>query len=170
MDTAKKHKKIIILLSVIIPLAVAALFGIKVNVVLPVFLPPVYATINAFTAVVLITALFAIKKGNKRLHQRLMITAIVLSVLFLLLYIAYHMTSTPTPFGGTGFVKYVYYFVLVSHIILSITVIPLVLFTFSRALLQDFKRHKKIARIAFPLWLYVALSGVLVYVLIAPYY
>jgi len=170
MDTSKKHKRLITLLSIVIPLAVAALFGIKIEAQLPVFLPPIYASINAFTALVLIGALFAIKNGNRNLHEMLMKLAIVLSALFLVLYIAYHMTSDATHFRGTGFIKYVYYFILISHIILSITVIPFVLITFSRALLKDFTKHKKIARYAFPLWLYVAISGVLVYILIVPYY
>jgi putative membrane protein len=170
MNTSKKHKTLITLLSVVIPLTVVALFGVKLNIDLPIFLPPVYATINAFTAFVLVGAVLAIKNKNRILHQRLMTLAIGLSVLFLILYVTYHMTSDATHFGGEGFIKYLYYFVLVSHIILSITVIPLVLVTFSRALLQDFNRHKKIARFAFPLWLYVAVSGVLVYILIAPYY
>jgi len=170
MNKYKSHKKLITLLSVAIPLAVVALFRIKIDVKLPVFLPPIYATINAFTALVLIIALVAIKKGQRTLHERLMKLAIALSVLFLVLYIAYHMTSDATHFGGEGFIKYLYYFILISHILLSVIVIPFVLITFSRALQSDFKRHKKIARFAFPLWLYVALSGVLVYILIAPYY
>jgi len=170
MDASKKHKRLITILSVAIPLAVATLFGIKINYQLPVFLPPIYATINAFTALVLIIALVAIKKGNRSLHEKLMKSAIVLSGLFLVLYIAYHITSDVTHFEGTGFIKYVYYFILISHIILSITVIPFVLITLSKALLKDFTNHKKIARIAFPLWFYVAISGVLVYILIAPYY
>jgi len=170
VDTSKKHKRLITLLSIVIPLAVAALFGLKIDYKLPIFLPPIYATINAFTALVLIGALFAIKKGNRNLHEMLMKLAIVLSGLFLVLYIAYHMTSDATHFGGTGFIKYVYYFILISHIILSIAVIPFVLITFSRAILKEFTKHKKMARFAFPLWLYVAISGVLVYLLIAPYY
>lgn len=170
MDTSKKHKRLITLLSIVIPLAIAALFGVKIDYQLPIFLPPIYASINAFTALVLIIALFAIKKGNRILHEKLMKSAIILSGLFLVLYIAYHMTSDATHFGGEGFIKYMYYFILISHIILSIVVIPFVLITFSRALLKDFTKHKKIARFAFPLWLYVAISGVLVYLLIAPYY
>ena len=170
MDTSKKHKRLITILSIVIPLAVAVLFGVKIDYQLPVFLPPIYASINALTALILIFALLAIKKGNRSLHEKLMKSAIVLSGLFLVLYIAYHMTSDATHFGGTGFIKYVYYFILISHIILSIAVIPFVLITFSRALLKEFTKHKKIARYAFPLWLYVAISGVLVYILIAPYY
>jgi len=170
MDTSKKHKRLITLLSIVIPLAVAALFGLKIDYQLPVFLPPIYASINALTALILIFAFLAIKKGNRSLHEKLMKLAIVLSGLFLVLYITYHMTSDATRFGGVGFIKYLYYFILISHIILSITVIPFVLITLSRALLKDFTKHKKIARYAFPLWLYVAISGVLVYILIAPYY
>lgn len=170
MDTSKKHKRLITLLSIVIPFAVAALFGLKIDYKLPIFLPPIYASINALTALILIFAFLAIKKGNRSLHEKLMKLAIVLSGLFLVLYIAYHMTSDATRFGGVGFIKYVYYFILISHIILSITVIPFVLITLSRALLKDFTKHKKIARYAFPLWLYVAISGVLVYILIAPYY
>lgn len=97
-------------------------------------------------------------------------TCIVLSVLFLLMYIAYHMTSDATKFGGEGIIKYVYYFILLTHILLSIVVIPFVLVTYVRAISGNFYKHKKIARITFPLWLYVAITGVLVYLMIAPYY
>ena len=157
-------------LSVLIPLAVAALFGIKIDANLPVFLPPIYAGINATTALVLIIAVGAIKSNRRKLHEQLMKSAILLSVVFLILYITYHMTSDSTTYEGTGNMKYFYYFILISHILLSIAVIPFVLITFFRAITADFKKHKKIARIAFPLWLYVAISGVVVYFMIAPYY
>jgi putative membrane protein len=169
-DPATKYNKLIVALSVIIPLAVAALFGIKVNVDLPIFLPPVYASINASTALVLIMAVWSIKSNKRKLHERLMKTAILLSVIFLMLYIAYHITSDSTIYGGTGIIKYFYYFILISHILLSITLIPFVLITYFRAITSDFKRHKKIAKFTFPLWLYVTISGVLVYLMIAPYY
>ncbi|MGB0949562.1 MAG: DUF420 domain-containing protein, partial [Marinirhabdus sp.] len=103
-------------------------------------------------------------------HEKLMKTCIVLSVLFLVMYVAYHMTSDPTPYGGKGAMRGVYFFLLISHIVLSVSVIPLVLITFVRALAGNFPAHKKIARITFPLWLYVAVTGVIVYVLISPYY
>jgi putative membrane protein len=90
--------------------------------------------------------------------------------LFLVMYVAYHMTSEPTPFGGTGWTKNVYFFILITHIFLSVGVIPLVLFTFLRAWRKDFKRHRKLAKIAFPIWLYVAVTGVIVYLMISPYY
>ncbi|OFY93478.1 MAG: hypothetical protein A3K10_17880 [Bacteroidetes bacterium RIFCSPLOWO2_12_FULL_31_6] len=167
----KKHKSLIILISILLPIAVAALFVIRIPNVAPLtFLPPIYATINGLTAVLLIVAVIAIKKGNRVLHQSLMKTNLGLSVLFLLMYIAYHMTSDPTPFGGTDNIKVFYFFILISHILLSIAIIPLVLITTVRALGEQFDKHKKIAKITFPLWLYVAISGVVVYWMIAPYY
>jgi putative membrane protein len=86
------------------------------------------------------------------------------------MYVAYHMTADSTPFGGEGIIRYVYFFLLISHIILSIIIIPLVLITYVRALAQRFDAHKKIAKITFPIWLYVAVTGVIVYLMIAPYY
>ena len=171
----KKYDKIILVLSIVIPLAVAALFGINLkrlgfDVEPLTFLPPIYASINALTAVLLIAAVVAIKKGNKELHEKLNKTAIACSVLFLLMYIAYHMTSNSTSFEGEGIIKYVYYFILITHIVLSVAVIPFVLITFVRAQLGKFPEHKKIAKITFPLWLYVAITGVIVYVMISPYY
>ncbi|WP_299015370.1 DUF420 domain-containing protein [uncultured Polaribacter sp.] len=170
-----KYKKIITALSIVIPLAVAALFGINLkrlgfNVEPLTFLPPIYATINGLTAVLLVAAVMAIKKGNKKLHEQLNTAAIACSLIFLVLYIAYHMTSDSTSFGGEGLIKYVYYFILITHIILSIVVIPFVLITYMRAKLGKFPEHKKIAKKTFPLWLYVAVTGVIVYLMIAPYY
>lgn len=167
----KKYNKWIVILSIVIPLVVAILFGVRLPNVEPLsFLPPIYATTNALTAVILITAFWAIKNKKQKLHENLMKFAILLSLLFLVMYVAYHMTSDPTPFGGDGAVKYIYYFVLISHIVLSIAVIPFVLITYVRAITKSFERHKKIARITFPLWLYVAISGVIVYLMISPYY
>lgn len=167
----KKYNKLIVILSVAIPLAVAALFGIKIPNVEPLnFLPPIYASLNAFTALLLVIAFWAITNKKIKLHQRLMQTAIICSVLFLVMYVAYHMTSDSTKYGGEGVLKYVYYTILITHIILSVVVIPFVLITYVRAMTQNFEMHKKIARITFPLWLYVAVSGVLVYIMISPYY
>ncbi|WP_372937511.1 DUF420 domain-containing protein [Seonamhaeicola sp.] len=166
----KKYNKLIVILSVVIPLAVAALFGIKIDYEMPVFLPPIYACINAVTALVLVLAFIAIQKKKIKLHERLMKFAIILSVLFLLMYVAYHMTSNSTNFGGDGFVKYFYYFILITHIIMSVAVIPFVLITYVRAITNNIEKHKKIAKITFPLWLYVAITGVVVYIMISPYY
>ncbi|WP_369048868.1 DUF420 domain-containing protein [Tenacibaculum sp. UWU-22] len=167
----KKYKKLITVFSIAIPLAVAALFLIKIPNVAPLsFLPPIYASINAITAILLIAAVIAIKKGHRKLHEKLNTLAIVCSVLFLVMYVAYHMTSNSTPFGGDGTIKYIYYFILITHILLSIAIIPLVLITFLRAKFGKFTAHRKIAKITFPLWLYVAITGVVVYLLISPYY
>ncbi len=157
--------------SVVIPIVVAILFTIRIPNVAPLsFLPPIYATINGITALLLIVAYFAIKRKNIVLHEQLMKTAIGLSLIFLVMYVAYHMTSDPTPYGGEGFIKYVYYFILISHILLSIGIIPMVLITYVRALSNLFFEHKKIARYTFPIWLYIAVTGVIVYLMIAPYY
>ncbi len=171
----KKFNKFIITVSILIPVVVAILFGVKLkdfgyNVEPLSFLPPIYATVNGITAVVLVAAVRAIKKGNRKLHERLMTTAIALSVTFLVMYVAYHMTADSTKFGGEGAIRYVYFFLLISHILLSIAIIPLVLFTYVRALAEHFDRHKKLAKITFPIWLYVAVTGVIVYLMIAPYY
>jgi putative membrane protein len=171
----QKFSKYIIAVSIVIPLVVAILFGIKLkdfgyNVAPLSFLPPIYATTNGITAVLLIVAVIAIKNGNKKLHKLLMTSAIALSLAFLVMYVAYHMTSDSTKFGGEGVIKYVYYFILITHIILSIAIIPMVLITYVRALAQNFDKHKKIAKITFPIWLYVAVTGVVVYLMISPYY
>ena len=167
----KKYNRLIWILSIVIPIAVAALFGIKIPGVERMgFLPLIYATINGMTAILLILAVLQIKKGNRKVHERLMKIAIGFSVLFLLLYITYHMTSDSTKYGGEGVLKYVYYIVLLTHIVLSIVVIPFVLITFVRGITGQFEKHKKIAKITFPLWLYVAVSGVIVYIMISPYY
>jgi len=171
----RKYRKVITALSIIIPIAVAALFGINLrklgfDVEPFTFLPPISATINGVTAVLLVAAVVAIKKGKRKLHEKLNTLAILCSLAFLLMYIAYHMTSDSTSFGGEGVIKYIYYFILISHILLSIAVIPLVLTTLMRAKLGDFKKHRKIAKITFPIWLYVAITGVVVYLMISPYY
>ena len=167
----RKFNKIIAIISIVVPVVVALLFNVKIpNVASLSFLPPIYATVNGLTAVLLVIAVWAIKNGNKQLHQRLMTTNIFLSLLFLLMYIAYHMTSDSTAYGGTGMLRYLYYFILISHIILSIVIIPLVLRTYAMAYLNKYEEHRALAKYTFPIWLYVAITGVIVYVMIAPYY
>ena len=107
----KKYNKLIVVLSILIPVVVAVLFGVKIDAELPVFLPPIYASVNAVTALVLILAFMAIRKKNIKLHERLMKFAIILSVVFLVMYVAYHMTSDSTQFEGEGVIKYLYYFI-----------------------------------------------------------
>jgi putative membrane protein len=170
-----KYRKWIIVLSIAIPVAVAVLFKIKLKDfgfdVEPLsFLPPIYATINGITAVLLVAAVIAIKNGNRKLHENIMKTAIACSVAFLGMYVAYHMTADSAEFGGKGIIRPIYFFILITHIALSIIIIPLVLITYVRALAQRFDKHKKLARLTFPLWLYVAVTGVIVYLMISPYY
>lgn len=167
----KQINRGILFLSILIPVVVAALFGIRLPNVEPLwFLPPIYATINGFTAILLLLAVGAIRNGHQRMHQNLMSACIALSLLFLVMYVAYHMTSDSTPYGGEGVLRYIYYFILITHIVTSIAIIPFVLITYSRAYLKKFESHRKIARITFPLWLYVAVTGVIVYLMISPYY
>ncbi|HKX85482.1 MAG TPA: DUF420 domain-containing protein [Flavobacterium sp.] len=174
-STEKKYNVWITILSIAIPLVVALLFKVKLKDfgfdVKPLsFLPPIYATINGITAIVLVWAVVAIKNGNRKLHETLMKTAIGLSVAFLGMYVAYHMTSLHTEYGGEGIIRTIYFFILITHITLSIVIIPMVLVTYVRALSQRFDKHKKLAKITFPIWLYVAVTGVIVYLMISPYY
>ncbi|MAJ83278.1 MAG: hypothetical protein CMC16_03285 [Flavobacteriaceae bacterium] len=134
------------------------------------FLPPIYAIINGLTAILLVLAVYYIKNGKRKIHERLIKVCIALSLSFLVMYIAYHLTTDPTSFGGSGLISYLYFFILITHILLSIVVIPLVLISYSRAIKSKFILHKKIAKITFPIWLYVATTGVVVYLMISPYY
>lgn len=170
-----KYNKWIWVLSIAIPVVVAILFGVNLRKlgydVKPLsFLPPIYASINGLTAIVLVVSVWAIKNKKQKLHENLMKFAIGLSVCFLGMYVAYHMTSDSTPYGGEGAMRYVYFFILITHICLSVIIIPFVLVTYVRALAGNFARHRKIARITYPLWLYVAVTGVIVYLMISPYY
>ncbi|HYC85276.1 MAG TPA: DUF420 domain-containing protein [Chryseosolibacter sp.] len=170
LETKNPYRRLIIILSVLIPLVVAALFRIKIPGYDLTFLPPIYATINGLTAVLLIGGVVAIRRGRRVLHERLMKTCIFLSAAFLVMYVLYHVTTESTPYGGTGTVRYIYFFILITHILLSIGVIPFVLFTFARALSGSFERHRALARLTYPVWLYVAVTGVIVYLMISPYY
>lgn len=163
-----KSNKLIVAISVVIPLAVAVLFGVKVEGYDFSFLPPIYASINGLTAILLVSAVIAIKNGKKTLHENIMKSCLVLSALFLIMYVIYHMTSDSTSYAGDY--RTIYLIILITHIILSVAVIPLVLFTFVRALNGNFEKHRKLAKITFPIWLYVATTGVIVYWMISPFY
>ena len=190
----KIYNRLTIIISVLVPVVVAMLLFLKWDADLLIFdlrspnfepiilmdnlplakplkfLPPIYATINGITAVILVMAVYFIKKGKRLIHENLIKVCIGLSLCFLVMYIAYHITSDPTKYAGDGFMRYIYYFILISHILLSITVIPFVLVSYVRAITNDFEKHKKIAKITFPIWLYVAVTGVIVYLMISPYY
>lgn len=167
----KAYNAIIIFVSILIPVVVAVLSRVRIPNIAPLdMLPPIYAIINGATAILLVVAVMQIKRGNKRKHQVLMKINILLSLLFLIMYIAYHVTSEMAIYGGEGIIRYVYYFILASHIILSGILVPLVLLTYKHAALGEYLKHRKLAKITFPIWFYVAVTGVVVYLMISPYY
>jgi len=170
----KRMNRVAIALSIAVPLLVAILMNPRMPKLTlpfdPYILPPFYATINAVTAIVLILAVYFIKQRKIVLHQRMIYIAMGLSVIFLLSYVLYHSSTQPTSYGGQGTIRSIYYVLLISHIILSAVVIPFVLFTFIRGFTRQDERHRKIAKWTFPLWLYVAVTGVICYLMIAPYY
>jgi putative membrane protein len=128
------------------------------------------ALINSFVALLLLGSLFAVKDKRYRTHRKLMLWAIGFSVLFLISYICHHLFTGETTYGGSGLPKLVYYFILITHIVLAGIILPFILFTAYRGLTADYHRHKKLARITWPLWLYVAVTGVIVFLMISPYY
>lgn len=175
----KKVLRIIYILSVVIPIAVGVLMVIpgewKQNIGLPVgspvsSLPLMHAILNGATFLFLLMAVFAIKKNRVTIHRTFMLIALVLSSLFLISYVIYHLTHPSARFLGEGAVRYVYFFILISHIILSVPVIPLALLSVYRGWTADIRRHKKVVKFAFPVWLYVSFTGVLVYLFMQPYY
>lgn len=133
------------------------------------FLPAVNATLNATTAAFLIRGWYAIKAGNQRLHSFCMRTAFIVSALFLVCYVLYHGAHGDTPFPGQGVIRPVYFFILISHIVLSMVVLPMVLGTFFYALTGRLVTHKKWAKITLPIWLYVSLTGVVIFFLLRAY-
>lgn len=163
------------IISVAVPALVIAMLKfsppeITHSINLAVF-PKLNACINTGTTLCLIIGLFFIKNKNSKAHKTAMLSALFLSVLFLLSYVIYHtLKEEDSKFGGAGFIRYLYFFILLSHILLSAIVLPFVLKTFSFALQANFVTHKKWAKFTFPVWLYVAITGVLVYIFMAPYY
>jgi putative membrane protein len=174
MTTVKqKYTWLIWVVSLAIPVVVAILYLMpKSNSLARSLdvLPAVNATLNAITSLFLISGYIFIRRKNKSKHMGSMYAALLLSVLFLISYVAYHATHENTTYGGEGWIRGVYYFILITHIILAAVIVPLVLITFVRALNERFDKHKKIARITLPLWLYVTITGVIVYFMISPYY
>jgi putative membrane protein len=134
------------------------------------FLPPFHAAVNALGALVLVVSLVAIKLGKVGLHRAMMVVAMGLSVLFLLSYVAYHMTNDPTRYGGTGPLRTVYFILLITHIIFAAVSLPFILFTFIAGWTNRFAAHRRLARWVYPMWLYVAITGPLCYWMLRPYY
>ena len=164
-----KSKLLINSLSVIIPMAVALMLGFPYKLNLGEWtktLPHFIGGINSLTTLVLIFGLIFIKKGNIDLHRTAMTTAFVLGGLFLVFYVTYHITNPANKFNGEGFVRYVYFFFLISHVGLSLVVLPLVLRAMFYAVTGQFARHKNLVRFAYPIWLYVSTTGVIVYLML----
>ncbi len=169
----KKAGWLIGIFSVVVFAAVVALgkinLDIKVDFDVHVF-ARINAIINSTVSVLLVAALIAVKRKSYEWHKRLMMTAMVLSIFFLVSYIAHHLLAGDTKFGGEGTIRYIYFFILITHIFLAAIILPFILFTAYRAMIAEYPQHKKLARITWPIWFYVAVTGVVVYWLISPYY
>jgi putative membrane protein len=175
--TLKKNdvlaKVLILTVSFVVFMAVVILSRVKLKVDLG-FDVHIFATVNAvinsIVSFLLIAAFAAVKSKNYMLHKKLMLSAIILSVIFLVSYIAHHLLSGDTHFGGTGIIRNIYFFILITHIFLAAIILPFILFTAYRGLVAEFPAHRKIAKITWPIWLYVSVTGVVVYLMISPYY
>lgn len=164
----------IVALSIVVPILVLILmylperyniFGIQSGT-FPLF----HAIINGSTAILLMTGYFFMTIKEYKWHRNFMILAFLFSTVFLVSYVISKISNDPVPFGGEGFVRYFYFFILITHIVLSAIIVPLVLFTMYHGLTNQYAKHAKIARWTFPVWLYVSITGVLVYILMFPYY
>jgi putative membrane protein len=164
---------LIIVFSIVVFVAVVFLSRIKVDLDLPFdvhIFAKVNAIINSAVSFLLLVGLLAVKRSRYALHKKVMMTAMVLSFLFLVSYICHHLLSDSTSFGGEGAIKIVYYVILISHILLAAIILPFILFTSYRALVAEWPGHKKLARITWPIWFYVSVTGVIVYLMISPFY
>lgn len=176
MKTSNRKANIII---IILSVVVAGLVSVLANITLQGadqlpwdvhFQPKLHAILNSITAFLLIVGFYFIKKKQITAHRYSMGAAFLVSGIFLLSYVVYHGLTESTSYGGEGVLKILYYFILISHIVLAAIIFPLILMTIHRALTNQIERHKKLAKWTFPLWLYVAVTGVIVYLMIAPYY
>jgi putative membrane protein len=169
----KKARWLIGIFSFVVFAVIVALGKIKSGIQVS-FDPHVFAQINAvinsIVAVLLVAALVSVKQKKYLLHKRLMLTAMILSIIFLLSYIAHHLLAGETKFGGSGTIRYIYFFILSTHIFLAAIILPFILFTAYRALIAEWPGHRKLAKITWPIWFYVAVTGPIVYLMISPYY
>ena len=168
------YKPIIITLSILIPIVVAILMvipGRQNSADSPISsLPLFHAVLNGSTALCLILGYFFVKGKQIKVHRTLMLSAFILSSIFLVSYVVYHYTFPPTKFGGEGFVRSIYFFILITHIVLATTIVPLALFAIYFALSNQIVKHKKVTKFTLPIWIYVSITGVIVYLLMSPYY
>lgn len=169
----RRAKIVILSFSVLVFAAVIALGRVKLNID-PGFDVRIFAKLNAginsTVSVLLLAGLLAVKNKKYLLHKRIMLSAMLLSVLFLLSYIGHHLLAGETTYGGTGTIRYIYYFILGTHIVLAGLVLPFILFSAYRAFTGEFDKHRKLVRFTWPVWFYVAVTGVVVYFMISPYY
>ena len=168
-----RARSLIIAVSIIVFGAIVVLSKVKLNVQLGFdehLFAKINAVINSAVSLLLLAGLIAVKNKNYLLHKRIMITAIILSCLFLVSYICHHLFTGETKFGGEGTIRYIYYFILGTHIVLAGIILPFILFTAYRAMTGEWVKHRKLSKITWPLWLYVAVTGVVVYFMISPYY
>ncbi len=174
--TSERDRKVLTLiavLSVAIPIVVAILFYMPKSGSSDIdvsFLPKLHAILNSLTAVALIIGYYNIKRNNILAHRGAMLAAFGLSAIFLVSYVTYHFLGVRTIYGGEGILKYTYYFILLTHIVLAIAIVPLVLLSVYYGISNQLVKHRKISKWTCPIWLYVAITGVLVYLLISPYY
>jgi len=168
--------RLITIISILIPLVVTVMLflpasgrGALGNIDVS-SLPCFHAVLNGSTAVFLLLGLFFIRRMNIKIHRLCMLTAFVLSSVFLVSYVLYHYRTGHTPYGGEGIISYIYYFILITHIVLATAIIPLALLAIYRALSNQIEKHRKIVKWTFPIWLYVAVTGVMVYLFMIPYY
>ena len=169
----RKARTLILLFSAVVFIAITALgrITVKVDLGFDVHLfAKANAIINSCVAMLLIAAMVAVKKRQYLLHKNLMLAAMILSILFLISYICHHLFAGDTKFGGFGTIRYFYYFILVTHIILAAIILPFILFTAYRAMISEWPQHRRMAKLTWPVWLYVSVTGVLVYLMISPYY
>ncbi|MBI1225643.1 MAG: DUF420 domain-containing protein [Bacteroidetes bacterium] len=167
----KKLNRIAWAVTVVVVLLVSVMHKIHLDFGVDLkFLPGVYSVLNALTAVSLLVGLYFIKNRQQKKHEQAMTLSMILSLLFLLGYVLYHITNPDTPFGGQGWIRPIYFFLLISHIVLAAVIFPFILFTYIRAYTSQFAKHNKMARWVYWFWLYVAVTGPILYLMIKPYY
>lgn len=170
----RNYKPAIIMITIILISAIFILLGLPGVEDFDAFdvtiLPMLNAIFNVFSFIFLVCALIAILKRNIKVHRRFIYAAIGTTTLFLINYVFFHFIASSTSFGGEGFIAIVYYVVLITHILFAMSIIPLALLSITRAWNRDYEGHKKISRWTMPIWLYVSFTGVVVYLLIRPYY
>ena len=169
----KRARNLILIVSFVVFAAIVMLGRVKLDVELP-FDERIFARLNAIinttVAVLLVAGIITAKNRQYATHKKIMLTTMGLSLLFLISYICHHLFAGETSFGGEGTIRYVYYFILITHIILAAIILPFILFTAYRALIGENERHRKLAKITWPIWFYVSVTGVIVYLMISPYY